>query len=232
MTPQKAKKYSNIIRGKLSPFCYKINIVGSVLMDVDFINKLEIICMPKIAYSWNEMYLFFNPIPFDIIKITKDKKYDNTFLKELKNIGTIEEINETKRYIKFITEEYLPIFIYLPISHDYFIQVAHKNGTEHYVRKHIISKLFKKGFCDSNLGIRKISDCYEERINGITSYLCVNDNGETPPVFKSELKYFDWLGINWIEPKLRITTFNSSSGWGKHTIKLKKYKGDLKTVHV
>lgn len=59
------------------------------------------------------------------------------------------------------------------------------------------------GWVGTKDGLRKKADCECKIKDGKNTWKVVNPKPELPPHWQTENEFFDWLGIKWIEPRLR-----------------------------
>ena len=94
--------------------------------------------------------------------------------------------------------------LFIPDDFDYYRQYAIRTGSDDYAAKVIATGWKKKGWCGSDKGLRKISDCIETKTpDGKSKWKCVKANAELPPVWQSEEQFFEWLGIKYLPPNRR-----------------------------
>lgn len=189
---------------RLQPFCEVINIVGSLRRISGMHNRanmdvkdLDIICVPRYT-AVTKIELFGD----SVIK----KEVSINFIDTIKSIGTITKGQPDGRYMSLnVKGNKLDIFLPDPI--DYWRQYCIRTGSADYVHYNIARKWSELGWCGTDQGLRRKSDCREKvsvsAVRNSVKWEVVNQEGQRPPVWESEQDFFKWLGIDWIQPHLR-----------------------------
>ena len=172
----------------LGPYCEKLNIAGSIRRQKPLVKDIELVCVPKKVFIQTE--LFGNGI--DLVVPEFKKTIEAASEKIVK--GNIDG-----RYMQVILKNGIVLDLFLPKLSDYYRQFAIRTGSGDYSRYIIASAWRKKGWCGTDSGLRRITDCYK---NG-TTWKCYNENAELPPVWHSEEEFFDWLGVKCVNPSER-----------------------------
>jgi DNA polymerase/3'-5' exonuclease PolX len=194
MKVSEAKIIAINICTQLQPFCDRINIAGSIRRQKDEVKDIEVICQPKIA-PVIESDLFGNT-KHSFLRIPD-------FKNKVLQLGEVVKGKADGKYIQ-IKLESINLDLFIPDGFDYYRQYAIRTGSSDYTRMIIAQGWLKKGWCGSDKGLRKISDCKgTKKPDGKTEWRCVNENAALPPVWESEEDFFEWLGVCWIEPKQR-----------------------------
>lgn len=187
MELQSAIEIAETVVRKLSPHCEIINVAGSCRRLKPVVKDIEIVCLPLLEHSAD---LFGNA----------EKPQRLGFLKAVNSLGTIIKGNaESGRYCQIMHISGIKLDLFMPAPSDYFRQFAIQTGSADYSFKVIATAWKKKGWCGTEGGLRKIQDC---RKTG-NVWKCVNPIAAQSPAWKSEQEFFNWLGVQWIEPKLR-----------------------------
>ena len=177
---------------KLQPFCEKINIAGSVRRNKQEPKDIEIICIPKKEvlkdmFGWDEGVIV-----------------DLQFQKEVEQLGETIKGKPDGKYMQIKLPQGIILDLFMPDDFDYYRQYAIRTGSADYSFKVIANGWKKKGWCGSDKGLRKISDCVETKTpDGKSKWKCVKANAELPPVWQSEEQFFEWLGIKYLPPNRR-----------------------------
>ena len=188
-----AKKIAISICYKLQPFCQVINIAGSVRRQKPQVKDIEIICIPKTAtlkdmFGWDE----------GIIRTPM-------FAKTVSELGSILKGNTDGKYMQIELPEKINLDLFIPDDFDYYRQYAIRTGSADYSAKIIASGWRKIGWCGSDKGLRKMSDCVESKTpDGKSKWKCVKSNAELPPVWKSEEEFFNWIKVEMLHPSQRV----------------------------
>ena len=180
-----AKKVADTLVASLEPFCDKINIAGSIRRQKPLVKDIEIVCLPKKVFFQTELFgegkLYVIP----------------DFHKALREVTeTVVKGNVDGRYCQIKLKSGIALDLFLPQPDDYYRQYAIRTGSGDYSRFKIAQGWRKKGWCGTQSGLRKISECYQDG----KTWKCYNQEAELPPVWESEEHFFDWLGIKWIKP--------------------------------
>lgn len=194
MELQKALSIAHQIIEKLSSYCSIINLAGSIRREKAEVKDIEIVCLPKtIRVPYGDIF------DQKFIQIPEEK-----FKKLILSLGKIVKGKYDGKMMQIelgdrrITNGIM-LDLFMPDDFDYYRQLAIRTGSADYSHKIIAVAWRKKGWCGSNQGLRKISDC----IHKDTKWVCLNTHAERPPLWKSEEEFFEWIGVKWIHPSLR-----------------------------
>ena len=188
----KAKDIAIEVGRQLLPHCDKLNIAGSIRRGKPDVKDVELVCLPT-TYQAPPEQLFGNPITKPI----------PAFYTVVAGLGNVIKGKPEGKYMQIDLRQGIVLDLFMPDPHDYFRQYAIRTGSADYSARVIASAWVAKGWCGSDHGLRLISDCQERISGGKKTWICVNPNGEKPPVWESEQAFFEWLGVKWVEPKLR-----------------------------
>jgi DNA polymerase/3'-5' exonuclease PolX len=191
-----AKDLAISIGEKLQPFTSRINIAGSIRRQKSDVKDIEIICLPR----WAEL------VHSDLFGAkTVEKVISENFVGVVASLGKVIKGKPDGRYMQIALRQRINLDLFMPEPDDYFRQYAIRTGSADYTARNIAGAWKRKGWCGSDQGLRMVSDCVEHKqADGKSKWQCVNPCAEKPPVWQSEQEFFEWLGINWIMPKLRI----------------------------
>lgn len=182
----------------LQPVCVenRINIAGSVRRKKKEVKDLEIVLLPQLEEF--TAGLFSEPI----------KRRSRAFVDAINCVGKIVQGNpEEGKYIKIKPNGVqIMLDVFIPSPWDYFRQYAIRTGSWEYSNKVLAGGWLRLGWCGSDLGLRKITDCIntKKKPEDKNQWKCVNPTAERPPVWSSENDFFAWLGVEWIPPEARF----------------------------
>lgn len=192
MTYQQASKIAVDTCYKLQPYCKKLNIAGSVRRKVQIPGDIEIVCVAKERSVYD---LFGNKT--GAIKLA-------SFIHTASRLGLIEKGSPMGKYMRLKVEDGIFVDLFMPSEEDYYRQYAIRTGSASYAHKVIANAWTKLGWCGSDVGLRRMSDCIGTKTSdGKTIWKCINQNGLKPPVWKSEEEFFNWLKLEYQKPELR-----------------------------
>jgi DNA polymerase/3'-5' exonuclease PolX len=195
MRLDQAKDIAIRVGKRLQPFCTKINIAGSIRREKSEVGDIELICLPR-------MYVNEQGDLFGVVTATK--KVSENFIAEVKSLGKVVRGEPTGRHMKIELPERIDLDLFMPQEHDYYRQFVIRTGSSEYSFRTIAHAWKRKGWCGTEHGLRLIKDCVEHKqSNGKSTWECVNNDPELPPCWPDERSFFDWLGVPWIQPKLR-----------------------------
>jgi DNA polymerase/3'-5' exonuclease PolX len=188
-----AKKIAVDICYKLQPFCEKINIAGSVRRQKPEVKDIEIICIAN-----KEIQRDMFGAPFSTIRCSEFKNV-------VKSLGEILKGNLDGKYVQIELPEKVNLDLFIPDDFDYYRQYAIRTGSADYSARIIAGGWKKKGWCGSDKGLRRISDCIETKTpDGKSKWKCIKENAELPPVWQSEKEFFNWINVPYLKPENRI----------------------------
>jgi DNA polymerase/3'-5' exonuclease PolX len=180
---------------KLSPFCTKINIAGSIRRKKPIIGDIEIVCLPKFDITYNTD-LFMNKTSVYGVQIG--------FVRAVEALGTIEKGTPYGKYLKIVLPEGINLDLFIPNTDDFFRQYAIRTGSADYAHKILANGWRKLGWVGSDLGLRREEDCIETKIEGGKSkWTCIRNKQNKPPAWQSELEFFNWINVNFVKPEFR-----------------------------
>jgi hypothetical protein len=103
------------------------------------------------------------------------------------------------RYVQIALHEGINLDLFLPESYDYYRMFATRTGPAEYSKNIIAVGWLRRGWVGTPEGLRMKRDCTEVS----TGWKCINKNAIRPPLWQSEQEFFDWIKVDWTEPKLR-----------------------------
>ena len=188
-----AQKIAVDICYRLQPYCDKINIAGSVRRKKSEVKDIEIICVPKKEilkdmFGWDECVIV-----------------NLQFQKEAEQLGEVVKGKSDGKYMQIKLPQGINLDLFMPDDFDYYRQYAIRTGSADYAAKIIAGGWRKIGWCGSDKGLRKMSDCIETKMpDGKSKWKCVKSNAELPPFWKSEEEFFNWINVKMLPPEQRI----------------------------
>lgn len=183
---------------KLQPVCRKgkINIAGSIRRRKPEVKDIEIICLPKMDVSAQDN--LFGTLSEGIETISKD------FIETINSLAKIVKGKADGKMMQIKLPENIMLDLFMPDDFDYYRQLAIRTGSADYSYKVIAAGWKNIGWCGSDKGLRKMSDCVgTKKPDGKTDWKCINKNAELPPIWESEQDFFDWIKVKWIHPSKR-----------------------------
>ena len=190
---KEVKKIADEIIVLLNPHCIKLDIAGSVRRKKNVCGDIEIVCEPKL-FVLKDMFGGDE-------RVVRD--YD--FINVVRNLGELLKGNfEDGKYCQIKLPEGINLDLFIPDEKDYFRQLAIRTGSADYSWKVIATGWKKQGWCGSDKGLRKMSDCVETKTaDGKSKWKCVNKKAELPPHWDSEEAFFSWLRLPYLSPEKR-----------------------------
>lgn len=178
---------------KLEPYCEKINIAGSVRRLKQEVKDIEIVCVPKLETQYD---MFGTPF---------SSGRNTGFRDVVLSLGEIIKGGANGKYMQIKLMQGINLDLFMPDDFDYYRQYAIRTGPADYAAKIIATGWKKKGWCGSDKGLRKISDCIEIKgSDGKSKWKCAKENAELPPAWESEQHFFNWIQVPLIHPSKRI----------------------------
>lgn len=197
MELSKAKEIAIEVGKKLQPHCNIIHIAGSIRRKKPEVKDIEIVCLPKIHEIDNGFDLFGKKHAPSLMRT-------NEFINEVGMLGKIEKGNPEGRYVKIILPELINLDLFIPDPPDFYRQYAIRTGSADYAFKVIANGWRKKGWVGSDLGLRLEKDCLEtKQPDGKSKWTCVRNKNNTPPIWQSEIEFFEWINVPYVKPEFR-----------------------------
>lgn len=173
----------------LQPYCDKINIAGSVRRQKQEVKDIEIICIPK---TYEEKDLFG-----EVSDVRRSEEFKITTMQ----MGKVLKGKPSGRYMQIELKEGVNLDLFIPQPHDYYRQYAIRTGSSQYSSLIIATAWKKLGWCGTEDGLRKISECEEMKLpDNKSKWICKVDNPTLPPVWSSEEEFFYWLQVPFLNP--------------------------------
>jgi DNA polymerase/3'-5' exonuclease PolX len=181
---------------KLQPYCERINIAGSIRRKRALVKDVEVVCSPKLIQVGQGG--LFGETGSVVEQVSPQ------FCEAVRSLGEILKGRPEGRYVQIKLPEGVVLDLFIPEAADFFRQYAIRTGSADYAARKIAGGWRKKGWCGSDAGLRKASDCLETKTtDGKSKWKCLKKDAERPPVWQSEEEFFEWIGVPWIMPSLR-----------------------------
>ncbi|MVM34256.1 hypothetical protein GO755_29770 [Spirosoma sp. HMF4905] len=193
MDLEKAQRLARGLVLQLEDYCDKIFVAGSIRRQKSEVKDIEIVCQPKLFPVGTG--LFDNADQFEVIPAFRREVEGGEGI----GIGKVLKGKASGRYMMIELPSGLKLDLFMPSEHDFYRQFAIRTGSADYSQKVIATGWKKKGWCGTDQGLRRISDCEETK----SGWKIINPKAELPPHWKSEQEFFSWLGVKWIDPKDR-----------------------------
>lgn len=179
---------------QLQPFCEKINIAGSVRRQKPEVKDIEVILLPKtITVCQDTLFGGGDGI----------KEVCADFIRQINSLGKIIKGKPTGKMMQIQLPEIM-LDLFIPDDFDYYRQYAIRTGSRDYSQRVIAGGWLKAGWCGSDQGLRKQSDCIKrKKPDGKTEWICRNKKAELPPAWTSEEHFFQFIGAKYIHPSYR-----------------------------
>lgn len=195
MQLQQAQRLANRVVELLAPHCDTIDIAGSIRRERPVVKDVEVVAIPTKVFIEQPGKLFAEPIYAIPVAISN-------VINQMAN--RIIKGNINGRYMQIELKGGAMLDLFLPEPKDYYRQLAIRTGSSVYAHKVIANAWLHKGWCGSDMGLRRLEDCIQHETGGDkVKWKCLNPNGELPPMWLSEHDFFSWLGITYIEPTQR-----------------------------
>lgn len=197
MELQFAQKIAEELVEKLKPHCIQVYIAGSIRRKRPDVKDIEIVVMPR------------RIIERDLFGFVKSSTVEEGFANAVKKLGTLQKGGPNMKYARISVEKGVMLDLFIPSDDDFFRILAIRTG-DHLFSIQIMGASKKKGWCGTDQGLRKISDCRPVLVKhkdnsryDKTIWKVDVANPELPPVWRSERDFFDWIGLEYIEPEFR-----------------------------
>ena len=177
----------------LAPHCDRIHLAGSLRRIRPDVKDIEIVCMPK--KERKEGLLFEEQAELITSRDFTEALATITDIVVKGNVdGRQMQIRTNSKICPGI---YLDLF--MPRPDDYYRIYTIRTGSAEYSH-HIIAGRWKaNGWVGTDGGLRKESECIEKS----GKWLCIAKKPQLPPVWNSEMEFYAWLGLPYIDPQLR-----------------------------
>lgn len=191
MKLEEAQPIANRILSALFPFSEdgRCHIAGSVRRGKMEVKDIEIMFQPKIEFNYN---LLNEPVNHhrNVIACLEIQK-QGKLLSGNPNDG---------RYCKILLPEGINLDLFMPEPYDYYRMYAIRTGSADYSHKIIANAWLKKGWVGTDNGLRMANQCYQHITESGKKWICTASYPTYPPEWQSEEDFFQWLGIDYVEP--------------------------------
>lgn len=194
-----AQKIAYNIVDLLMPHCTIINIAGSIRREKPEVKDIEIVCLPKLQQST------------DLFGSVEAGAPTNDFVHTVASLAKqVVKGKPDGKLMQIELHQGIMLDLFMPDPYDYYRQLAIRTGSADYAAKVIAGGWRNIGWCGSDKGLRKISDCtsIKDDEGKHKSWKCINDKAQHPPAWKSEQEFFDWIKVKWISPKNREINYS------------------------
>lgn len=165
-----ADKVADKFLNYIRPCCSQLSIAGSVRRRKNVVGDIEVVAVPKDEFCMGR--LFPDGYPGLTINGTRLKRF----------------IYEQLR---------IQIELYLTSPQDYGRILAIRTGSSAFSH-HLAMRWNRLGFCGTEDGLRKKSECIRKSTWKIKPEYKANPT--LPPVFSTEEEFFAFLGVEWVDP--------------------------------
>jgi DNA polymerase/3'-5' exonuclease PolX len=152
MKLSQANGLANNILLRLQPYTERIHIAGSIRREKSEVKDIEIICMPRFI-DGGQTALFGENIAEKIIS--------HNYVEVVMKLGKVIKGKPDGRYMQIELPQRINLDLFMPDPVDYYRQYAVRTGSADYAQRTIARGWNKKGWCGSDKGLRKITDCDE-----------------------------------------------------------------------
>lgn len=193
MELNKALMIAEEVVDSLRPHCELINVVGSCRRGKAEVKDIELVVIPK------------QRIVKDVFGEDMASGRSKGFVGEVESLGERIKGSATEgRQVQIKLRQGVMLDLFIPCAQEYYRHFATRTGSKEYSQNILAAGWRRKGWCGSDVGLRRMSDCTErKKADGTSDWRCVNQKAELPPVWQSEQEFFAWIGARWVEPRLR-----------------------------
>jgi DNA polymerase/3'-5' exonuclease PolX len=172
----KAMQYAMRFIKLIEPHVIKSEIAGSIRREQPMVSDIEIVCLEDMN----------NPLK-------------NLFHKGFKGM-----VKNGDRFKQFKYPE-VSIDLFIAQPHDYGRILAIRTGSSVFSHLKLAVTWNRLGFAGTSDGLRRKKECEKKGTKWVLKEE-YKDNPTLPPVFNTEVDFFDFLGIEWVAPKYRNWT--------------------------
>jgi len=198
MNRSSALKIAERLMSLLQPLCMRIDVAGSLRREKPEVGDIEIVCEPKKISTPNGAQLLFEEYgTLANLVVTEDWK--NT----VRLLGKIIKGKPDGRMMQIELPESIMLDLFMPRPEDYYRQLAIRTGSATFSHQVIAAGWKRIGWCGTGDGLRKMSECLETKTPDKSTWKCCVATPTLPPVWESEIDFFKWINVTFIEPKYR-----------------------------
>ncbi len=199
-----AAKIARTIADALQPHCEKFTFAGSLRRRCAEVGDIEAVVLPKLTEAPDGLFGtkmirsqgFVLGMPGTVIA---GDPVDGRYVKI--NVGG-KLLNPEAKSREFRFDGGIQFDLFIPQPHDYGRQLAIRTGPSNYSSNVLAKKWVGMGWCGTVDGLRRQSQC--EQHDKIWKLKAGLQNIQMPPVFDTELQFFQFLGLEYVEPKFRV----------------------------
>ena len=174
MPLRRAQSIAERFNTYLAPYVSKMCVAGSVRRECDFVGDIEVVCVPKDEFSMGQAF----PEGYPGLKVNGSR---------------------LKRFI--YVDKGVQIELYISNERDYGRILAIRTGSSAFSHINLALRWNRLGWCGTEDGLRRKSECDKKSTWKIKPEYKASPT--LPPVFDTEEKFFEFLGVEWIHPKAR-----------------------------
>jgi len=167
----------------LEPFVAKMSIAGSTRRECAEVGDIEVVCVARDEFSMGQCFPEGYP-------------------------GLVINGSRLKRF-KYAPKDLLPIQIelYITSENDYGRILAIRTGSSAYSH-HLAMQWNRRGWAGTEDGLRRKDECIKKSTWKIKPEY--KSAPTLPPVFDTEEKFFNFIGVEYIHPKARSWVSNKA----------------------
>ncbi len=173
----RAQKLAGRFMEKLHDSCMRAEVAGSVRRKVDMVGDIEIVCVAN-----DEL----------VLELLFPEGYP----------GMTVSGARLKRFI--YPERQVQIELYITSPADWGRIFAIRTGSSAFSHMQLATQWNRIGWCGTSEGLRRKKECVKKSSWKILPEF--KHNPILPPKFTTERKFFDFLGISWVDPINRSWT--------------------------
>lgn len=196
-----AVKIARTVYESLNPFTTAFTFAGSLRRKQPFVGDIEAVVLPT-----------YDTVPDGLFGTKEIRSRD--FVLTVHSLGHLQSGDPVAgRYCKIIvggklntvTQELtggVQLDLFIPQPHDYGRQLAIRTGPSNYSSNVLAKKWAAMGWCGTVDGLRRQSQC--DQYDKIWKLKAGLQNVQLPPVFNTEIEFFQFLGLDFVEPRFRV----------------------------
>lgn len=158
----------------VGPYCQKLCVAGSVRRKCAEVHDIEFVCVPKDEFSMGQVF----PAGFLGLKVNGSR---------------------LKRFV--YPESGVQIELYITTIADYGRILAIRTGSSAFSHINLALRWNRLGWCGTEDGLRRKIECDHKSTWRIKPEYKANPT--LPPIFDTEERFFEFLGIEWSHPRAR-----------------------------
>lgn len=194
MELNKALEIAAEVIEKLSPHCDLINIAGSCRREKPEVKDIEVVALPSVV------------VGKDLFGGDTEPDRKKEFVTTVMTFGKVIKGNPYGKMMQIQLPQGIMLDLFMPDDFDYYRNYVVRTGSAEWVARFIAGGWRKIGWVGSDQGLRLQSQCKGEKsLDDKMHWKCVIPKSQqmTPPHWKSEEEFFEWIKIKWVEPKFR-----------------------------